>query len=136
MFKKEFLVIWLLSSVVMLGLSYTWHGVLLNDLDNQPTTFFPLLLVVYLVIGFALTFAYYYVQTKRVLKYKGLLLGAVFGFFIYLIVYVLGLSLKNSSQEYLVVFDFLWQMLEQGIGGGIIGYGFVVADRMKKLADI
>ena len=36
LFKRRILCPWLLSAVVMFGLSYVWHGLALTDLDELP----------------------------------------------------------------------------------------------------
>ena len=139
MFKKEFLLVWMVSSMVMLGMSYLWHGVILNDYQfiKLPfSSFIVLQAIVYMVIGFVLTFVYHYTNIKRKVKYKGFMIGAVLGFFIYLIAYVLGISFKTGEINYVIVVDFIWQMGEQAVGGGVVGFAFVVLDRVEKLADI
>jgi len=140
MLKKEFLIVWVISSLSMLGLSYVWHFVVLNDYINVKLPFASFLLLqamVYCVIGFILTFVYHYTHTKKKLKYKGVVIGAVLGFFIYLIAYVLGISFNSTgAREMAYVMDFMWQMSEQAAGGGLVGFGFTVLDRAKKLADV
>lgn len=119
---KWFFSVWLVSSIMMYGLSFVWHGVLLNDymsIKYPMWMYFTLAAVVYLVIGFVLTYLYHYTYTHRI-KYKGMLLGACLGFFIYLMAFVLGVSFNPNSLEHTVV-DFLWQMFEQGVGGAAIG---------------
>lgn len=54
------------------------------------------------------------------------------GFFIYLIAFVFGISFKGSGTEHIVV-DFAWQMIEQGIGGGVIGFVYAMAKRRDKV---
>ncbi|NND94140.1 MAG: hypothetical protein HKN45_04695, partial [Flavobacteriales bacterium] len=107
----------------MFGLSYLWHGVLLNDyihIKYPMWLYFLLSGIVYLVIGLVMTYLYHYTHTKNV-KYKGALIGAALGFFIYLIAFVLGVSFNQPSFSHIVV-DFIWQMLEQGIGGSVVGF--------------
>jgi len=121
-------------------MSYLWHFVVLNDHINIKLPFLSFILLqalVYLVIGFVLTFVYHYTHIKKKLKYKGFIIGAVLGFFIYLIAYVLGISFNAAgAREMAYVMDFIWQMLEQAVGGGIVGFAFAVLDRAKKLADV
>jgi len=119
---KLFLRSWFLSAVLMFGLSYLWHGVLLNDyarLKVPISVYLGLAGLVYAVIAAILVYLYWYTHTRN-LKYKGLYMGALMGFFIYLIAFVLGVSFNQSSTEHIVV-DFVWQMIEQGIGGSLIG---------------
>lgn len=129
--------VWGLSTLIMFGLSYLWHGVLLNDYVNIK---YPLWLhlmlagVVYLVIAFVLTYLHQY-TTVRHHKFKGLLLGSILGFFIYLIAFVLGVSYNPHSIEHTVV-DFIWQMVEQGLGGMTIGFAFRVLEDNERLSRV
>ncbi|MFT4660523.1 MAG: hypothetical protein ACI8XB_000791 [Patiriisocius sp.] len=139
MLKKEFLLVWMISSLTMLGMSYVWHGIILNDYRFIKLPFISFILlqgIVYAVIGFVLTFVYHYTNINRKVKYKGFMMGAVLGFFIYLIAYVLGISFKTGEFNYVIVVDFLWQMGEQALGGGVVGFAFVVLERVEKLADV
>lgn len=118
----------------MLLMSYLWHGVLLNDytrLDVPVPLYLALSAIVYLILGGVLTFLYHYTQTHA-MRYKGLLMGSCLGFFIYLIAFVLGVSFNQTSTIHVVV-DFVWQMVEQGVGGAFIAvlFGFLV--HMEKM---
>lgn len=133
---KPFITCWLFSSILMYALSYAWHGLLLNDYMNIRTPlwlYFTLATIVYLVIGLVLTLLYRNTQTKE-MRFKGLLMGALLGFFIYLIAFVLGVSFNQASASHIVV-DFVWQMIEQGIGGASVGfvYGLLLEfDKVKQ----
>lgn len=120
---KWFLICWIASAVLMYGMSYLWHGVLLNDyihIKYPMWMYFLLSGVVYLVIGLLLTYMYKYTYTHKT-QYKGMMLGSFVGFFIYLIAFVLGVSFSQTSIDHIVV-DFIWQMVEQGIGGASVGF--------------
>ncbi len=119
----------------MMIASYLWHGVLLNDLFYIPEPeglFYGLAILTYLVIGFVLTFVYTYLSMGIGLKMKGGLMGLAIGFFIYLIAFVLGVSFKSSGTEHIVV-DFLWQMIEQGFGGSLVGLVYKLAERRDQI---
>ncbi len=135
MLRRRFFTAWGLSTLVMLALSFTWHGLLLNDLMHVPSPrglFYLLALVVYVVIAFALTFVYTYLSMGIGIRLKGSLMGLSMGFFIYLIAFVLGISFKGSGTEHLVV-DFLWQMIEQGFGGAVVGTVYYLAKRRDQV---
>ncbi len=135
MLKKRFIVSFFLSTLVMMLASYVWHGLLLNDLQFVPkprVLFYSLAVLTYLVIGFALTFVYTYLSMGIGLKFKASLMGLAFGFCIYLIAFVLGVSFKGSGTEHIVV-DFIWQMIEQGVGGATIGFVYLLAKRRDKI---
>lgn len=135
MLKKRFIISWFLSSILMFGLAMLWHGVLLNDLKFIPTPhtlFYFLAVLAYIVIGFTLTFVFTYLSMGIGIKLKGSLMGVALGFFIYLIAFVLGVSFKGSGNQHIVV-DFLWQMIEQGVGGGVVGTIYMLARRRDQV---
>ncbi len=135
MLKRRFFVAWLLGTIFMMVLSLVWHGLLLNDLMHIPSPewlFYTIGAFVYLCIGFTITFVYTYLSMGIGIKMKGSLLGVALGFFIYLIAFVFGISFKGSGTEHLVV-DFLWQMIEQGFGGGVVGTVYLLAKRRDEI---
>jgi len=135
MLKKRFLLSWLLSSILMFALSMFWHGFILNDLKFIPqphSLFYSLAALAYIVIGFTITFVFTYLSMGIGIKLKGSLMGIALGFFIYLIAFVLGVSFKGAGTQHIVV-DFLWQMIEQGVGGGIVGSVYALARRRDQI---
>jgi hypothetical protein len=135
MLKKRFFIAWGLATLVMMAFSYLWHGIILNDLIHvpQPYTLFYLLgSLVYVVIAFTLTFVFVYLSMGIGIKMKGSLMGMALGFFIYLIAFVFGISFKGTGTEHVVV-DFLWQMIEQGIGGSVVGLVYYLAKRRDRV---
>ena len=123
------------SAIVMFGLSYYWHGVLLNDLQlisYDKTLFFGLLSLLYLLVGGALSFVLmnYKPEENRILKH--FTISVVAGFMLYLIAFVLGVSFKGEGIEHTVV-NFAWQMIEQGLGGFSISVYYMIAHRREKL---
>lgn len=137
MFRKRFLFAWGLSSFAMMLLSYIWHGLLLNDLMHVPSPhalFYILAVGVYIMIGFSITFIYTYLSMGIGVRMKGSLMGIASGFFIYLIAFVFGISFKGSGTEH-VVADFLWQMIEQGVGGAVVGAVYALARRRDEVLN-
>lgn len=135
MLKKRFFVAWGFSVLVMMALSFLWHGVVLNDFIHIPQPyglFYGIATLTYILIGFALTFVFNYLSMGIGIKMKGGLMGLALGFFIYLIAFVFGISFKGSGTEHVVV-DFVWQMIEQGIGGGIVGFIYQMAKRRDRV---
>lgn len=121
----------------MLTLSYVWHGVVLNDLRNvdYPSWyFFLLLLLVYSFIAFVITMAFNYINPSKSLVTKGFIGGSAFGFFLYLVAFTLGVSFKSGETKHIVV-DFVWQMIEQGIGGMVVAYVFNIAYKLQTALD-
>lgn len=137
MLKKRFFISWMLSTCLMIFISLIWHGVVLTDLKfiPSPTILFYLLFVfVYIMIGFTLTFTYNYLSMGIGLRLKSSLIGVTLGFFIYLIAFVFGVSFKGSGTVH-VVLDFVWQMIEQGIGGSMVGFIYMLAKRYDKVMN-
>jgi hypothetical protein len=135
MLKKRFFVAWGFSVLVMMVLSFLWHGVILNDFIHVPqpyALFYGLAVLAYILIGFVLTFVFTYLSMGIGIKMKGGLMGLALGFFIYLIAFVFGVSFKGSGTEHVVV-DFVWQMIEQGIGGGVVGFVYEMAKRRDQI---
>lgn len=135
--RKRFFIAWGLSTLVMLTCSYVWHGVVLNDLIFIPRPvelFYGLAVLAYLVIGFALTFVYNYLSMGIGLRMKSGFMGVAMGFFIYLIAFVLGVSFGGEHSSHIFV-DFAWQMIEQGIGGGVIGFVYFLSRRHDRVME-
>jgi hypothetical protein len=134
---KKLFFSWLFSLISMLSLSYFWHGVLLNDLRNvnyPKWYFFFLLLLVYSIISLLLTMGFKYVNPTKNTVFKGFLGGAALGFFLYLVAFTLGVSFKSGDTKHVVV-DFVWQMVEQGVGAVVIAYVFLAAYNLEKALE-
>ncbi len=132
--RPGFLIAWLLGAMSMFGISILWHGVLLNDLMAIPyplSFFMGLCAVVYLVVSFVIGFVFEYLRIDEQHFAKGVGVGSVLGFFLYLIAFTLGVSFQAGGTEHIVV-NFLWQMIEQGAGGGIIGIVLLLDQRRAK----
>ncbi len=118
----------------MLGISFFWHGVLLNDLMAipYPLGFFTgLCSVVYLVVSFVIAFSFEYLRIDEAHLPKGFGIGTVLGFFLYLIAFTLGVSFQGNGTEHVVV-NFVWQMIEQGFGGTVIGLVLLLDQRRAR----
>ncbi len=131
--SRHILLPWLASSVVMFGLSYLWHGVALTDLEElrvPKTLYFVLAGIVYLVLGLCLTIglhkaiAYELISLKVAFPFTSFLGGAVVGFVVYLVIFVLGMTFTKHGMVHVVV-DILWQMIEQGMGGLAVSLGII-----------
>ena len=58
LFSRRYLLPWLISAIVMFGLSYLWHGLLLRDLQELKVPlglYLGLSGLVYLVVGLVIT---------------------------------------------------------------------------------
>jgi len=123
--NKGFFLSWILTFVFLYGISYLWHGVLLNDLSrvNYSIDFFLLLVaIVYFVISFVLTFLIHFLEQFGKNKVRrGLMIGMPMGIFIYLITFVFGISFYSNPTLNHILFDLSWQVIEQALGGVVAG---------------
>lgn len=131
--RRFILLPWLLSSAVMFGLSYVWHGLVLSDLSELRVPlalYLVLAALVYIVLGLAITIGahkavqYELISLKRAFPFMVMLMAAAVGFFVYLVIFVLGMSFVKHGMMHVVV-DVLWQMLEQGLGGLVVSLGMI-----------
>ncbi len=119
--------------MVMYGLSFLWHGIALNDLRELKIPmglYVALSAVVYLVIGLGITFAMHqaiqhqWIGIRQGFPFKGLLLGTILGFLVYLVAFIFGMSFTDRKVMHILV-DVLWQMVEQGLGGLVVSLGII-----------
>ncbi|MBX2979254.1 MAG: hypothetical protein KF905_08175 [Flavobacteriales bacterium] len=117
----------------MFALSYVWHGVILSDLQELgvPKALYLVLSgIVYLVIGFGLTLLvhkaiqYEFISLKQAFPVMTMAVGAAVGFFVFLVIFVVGMSFTKPGVVHIVA-DVLWQMAEQGIGGLVVSLGII-----------
>lgn len=125
----------LVGSIVMLFISYCWHGLILNDFSTiqyNPNIYLWLLIMLYIFVGFSISFiiSIYNPEVNRLIKH--LTVGVFSGFLIYLIAFVLGVSFNKGGLEHIVL-DFIWQMTEQGIGAFFISVFYASTYRYDKL---
>ena len=123
MSARKFFVSWIVSSLLMFGLSYLWHGVLLNDfnrLSYPKGIFFIVASIVYLIIGFAVVKVYTLKIFEKVsgkMTIRGLVAGALCGVVFYMIAMVVGISFSTELKIQYIALDMAWQAMEQGVGG-------------------
>lgn len=131
--RRRFLASWLPSTIVMFGLSYVWHGIALRDLEELriPLTLYLilaglvyLLLAGVLAIGIDKAIVHNVITLRMGFPLKAMGLGALLGFVVYLVVFILGMSFTNHGAVHVLV-DVLWQMLEQGLGGMCVSFGII-----------
>lgn len=140
--RRHILLPTLLSAAMMYLLSWLWHGLALTDLEEMTIPkplYFTLAALVYLVLGGGLTFIVHtaimhdWISLKRAFPLTSALIGAAIGFFVYLLIFVLGMSFVKGGMLHVVV-DVLWQMLEQGIGGLCVSLG-IIYDMHKRYLE-
>lgn len=131
MTKKGFFLSWLLSSLIMFSLSYLWHGVFLNDLERlsyPKEIFLTGSIITYLILGFIVTKIYLKKFPKQIAKrplIRGLISGAMLGIATYIVALVIGVSFSNTLTPQYILFDLLWQTVEQTFGGVTVAVVYV-----------
>lgn len=117
----------------MMALSYAWHGLALTDIADLKMDLWLYLVLTglaYLIIGLVLTLGVHFLLAREVITMKTAFplkttfVGLVAGVGVYLIALVSGLSFASHGLQHAVV-DLLWQVIEQGIGGLMVGLGIV-----------
>jgi len=122
-FTKQFYASWICSTAAMFGLSYFWHGVVLNDysLLNYPLgIFLSCTAFVYLIIGFVISYAYRFLTLRKKIRdrfLKGIIAGSSVGVLLFIITLVLGISYSKHLTLHNVLIDLAWQIIEQTAGG-------------------
>lgn len=132
-YGRRFFISCLLSSVLMYGISYLWHGVILNDyvIMNFPKgIFLTAAAFVYLFIGVLVSRAFLFPQLDKISRHplaRGPIAGALVGLLMFMIVMVVGAAFTRSSGLQDIVLNLGWQVVEQAFGGFFVGlvYMFV-----------
>src|SRR3990170_2437991 len=128
---KRFFLSWILSSLVMFGLSYLWHGIFLNDLQRlsyPKEIFLTGSVITYLILGFLVTKIYLMKFPKQIARkplVRGIISGAFLGISTYIVALVIGVSFSNILTPQYILFDILWQTAEQTFGGITVGMIYI-----------
>lgn len=129
---KGFFLAWLMSALFMMGASYLWHGIILNDitrLEYPREIYFTGSVITYLILGFVLTKIYLMKFPRKISKkplIRGVLSGAALGIVTYILSLVIGISFSSKLTVQNILFDMSWQTTEQIIGGLVVGICYVV----------
>lgn len=128
MLTKRFFISWLAASAAMFLVSYVWHGIFLTDYSrlSYPVEIFLISAsIVYLIIGFvvakAIDLQYLLDNFNRKPILRGALSGAACGFMFFLMATVVGISFSTGSNIENLLLDVCWQIVEQTIGGIVVG---------------
>lgn len=122
---------WIFSSILMFGLSYLWHGIILNDyarITYPMGVYMVSAGIVYLVIGFLLSriFIAEFLDrfTEKAIP-RGLMAGSVLGIIVYMVALVVGVAFTPGLDMKYLLLDVAWQAIEQSIGGLIVGLVYI-----------
>ncbi|MBI4946317.1 MAG: hypothetical protein HY840_07945 [Bacteroidetes bacterium] len=127
----RFLLSWILSALVMFSLSYLWHGVFLNDLQRlsyPKGIFLTGCIITYLILGFLVTKIYLMNYPKSIARkplVRGLIAGSVLGVCTYIVSLVVGVSFNYTLTLGNILFDLLWQTVEQTFGGVVVAFVYI-----------
>lgn len=117
----------------MYGISYAWHGWVLNDISEMRTglgLYLSLSGIAYLVIAMGIVLLVHrglaqgWISMKSAFPFKGMLLGAMVGVVVYVLVFISGFSFASHELHH-VALDFIWQLVEQGLGGLMVSLGII-----------
>ena len=137
--NTRFFASWMLGSILMYALFYTWHGIFLNDFLKISFPFTWLIIftsIAYVTISFVLYAVYESKPMKNIYNFfvRGIISGVLVGFIIFVVSTVVTISIsRNLSAQHLML-DCIWQMLEQTIGGLLLAVVkvFVVDQRHEE----
>lgn len=112
----------------MFGLSYLWHGVFLNDFERlsyPKEIFLTGSVITYLILGFLVTkiFLMKFLLKKPLIR--GIFSGALLGMATYIVSLVIGVSFSTSLTTEYILFDLLWQAVEQMSGGITVAFVYI-----------
>jgi len=131
--KRRILAPWLLSAVVMMVISFAWHGLALTDISDlrmDRRLYFGLSTLAYLIIALAITRMVQFLIMREWISLKGpfpvkaMFVGGATGIVVYLAILAMGLSFASRGMQHAVV-DFAWQVVEQSVGGLMVGLGII-----------
>ncbi len=134
--NKKFFISWIVSTIYMYGISFVWHGIVLNDLARityPKNLFFMLAGAAYLAFGFGLAVAINFIHIKKSRVTRGLIFGVPLGLMVYLIAFVFGISFNARPDLPHVIMDLTWQVIEQGTGGLVAGFAFTFVQIQERI---
>jgi len=90
-----------------------------------------------MLLGFVITFIVANTKRKMHVIKKGLMYGLYVGACVNLISVVFGISFHGGyAAFYQYLFDFAWQVIEQGTGGIISAFVYLMVARFERLRSI
>lgn len=121
----------LICFFIMLFLSFMVHGIILTDYlktnanfsNLDEVDFYTIVVLLYFILAAILTviFKIFLKKSTRPVVH-GAMVGIAFGILVFTILKLSGLPLFKNNELGHNAFNLFWQLLEQGIGGMVIGY--------------
>ncbi|MBI3502951.1 MAG: hypothetical protein HY063_14265 [Bacteroidetes bacterium] len=127
----RFFLSWIFSSILMFGASYAWHGLFLNDLERlsyPKEIFLTGAIITYLILGFLVTKVYLMEFPKAIARrplVRGIISGAALGITTYIVALVVGVSFSTQLKPSYILFDLMWQTVEQTLGGMAVAFVYI-----------
>lgn len=128
----------LFGTLTMFGLSYLWHGVILNDferIDISQGTFYVFLFLFYTFLSLCFTFLFRHLTDKLQYTAVRITIGVITGFILYFFAYLMGVTFQTGGGMKHLMVDFGWQMVEQGFGAFVIGALVLATKRVFSMQD-
>lgn len=120
--KPSFFIGWILSSLLMYGLFYVFHGLVTNDLlkiSMPKTVFLSVAGFVYVCLGFGMSVlldaSFFRKEISNVFK-RAFIAGPIVGVFLYAVALIIGVSFSAHFDLINLMVDVGWQILEQTLG--------------------
>lgn len=110
----------------------------LQEVSLPKPLYFSLAGLIYVVLGLGLTFFIHHgihagwISLKVGFPFTSMAIGGAVGFFVYLLIFVLGVSFAKHGMMHVLV-DVIWQMLEQALGGLAVSLGIIYDMRQSYL---
>jgi hypothetical protein len=131
LYGKRFFIGWIVSSIMMFGLSYVWHGIVLFDYEQIKYPlyiYFTAAAIAYFCIGFIVSRAFLLPSLDKVSRHP-LLRGPAVGFAVGVLVYIIATAVHvtfntDMDLKYLLL-DITWQGIEQAFGGLMVGFIYI-----------
>ncbi len=141
-YGKRFIIGWIITSLLMFGLSYVWHGIVLYDYEQIT---YPIAIyltsaaIAYLFIGFLVSRAFlipFFDKISRNPLIRGPLIGFACGVLVYILATVVHVTFNKDMDLKYLVLDITWQGIEQAFGGFVVGLVYMmVYEPMKAHAE-
>lgn len=135
---SQYIIPVLFGSLSMFGLSFLWHGVILNDFQRigiSEFTFYSFLFLFYVCLSTCFTFLFRHMTEKLQYTAVRVTIGVITGFLLYLFAYLMGVTFQSGGGMKHLVVDFGWQMFEQGFGAFVIGALVITTKRIFSMQE-
>ena len=132
-YGKRFIIGWILTTLVMFGLSYLWHGIFLYGyamISYPMWIYLTAASIAYMFIGFLVSRSFllpFFDKISRHPLLRGPAVGFACGVLVYIVATVVHVTFNKDMDLKYLLLDITWQGIEQAFGGFVVGlvYMFV-----------